>query len=53
MADFFRGLQGGFQTGMQLGQAMRQRRMEEDLAKAYGLTPQEQQAAVATPETEA
>ena len=50
MADFFRGLQGGFQTGMQLGQAMRQRRMEEDLAKAYGLTPQEQQAAVATPE---
>ena len=50
MADFFRGLQGGFQTGMQLGQAMRQRRMEEDLARAYGLTPQEQQAAMATPE---
>ena len=35
---------------MQLGQAMRQRRMEEDLARAYGLTPQEQQAAMATPE---
>jgi len=50
MADFFRGLQGGFQTGMQLGQAMRQRRMEEELSKAYGLTPQEQLAAQATPE---
>ena len=50
MADFFKGLQGGFQTGLQLGQAIRQRRQEEDLAKAYGLTPEEQQAALATPE---
>ncbi len=49
MADFFRGLQGGFQTGMQLGQAMRQRRMEDELARAYGLTPQEQLAREATP----
>lgn len=50
MADFFKGLQGGFQTGLQLGQAIRQRRQEEDLARAYGLTPEEQQAALATPE---
>lgn len=42
MADFFRGLQGGFQTGMQLGQAMRQRRLEEELAQeAARYTPTE------------
>lgn len=35
MADFFKGLTGGFQTGMQLGQAVRKRRMEDDLAQAY------------------
>ena len=35
MADFFKGLAGGFGTGLQFGQAMRQRRMEDDLAQAY------------------
>lgn len=35
MADFFKGLTGGFQTGLQLGQQLRQRRMEDDLAQAY------------------
>jgi hypothetical protein len=35
MADFFKGLAGGMQTGLQFGQAMRQRRMEDDLAQAY------------------
>ena len=35
MADFFKGLTGGFQTGLQLGQAVRQRRMEDELAQAY------------------
>lgn len=35
MADFFKGLAGGFGTGLQFGRAMRERRMEDDLAKAY------------------
>jgi hypothetical protein len=35
MADFFRGLTGGFQSGLQLGQQLRQRRMEDELAQAY------------------
>lgn len=35
MADFFKGLTGGFQTGLQLGQQLRQRRMEDELAQAY------------------
>ena len=35
MADFFKGLAGGFGTGLQFGQAIRQRRMEDDLAQAY------------------
>jgi hypothetical protein len=35
MADFFKGLTGGFQTGLQLGQQLRQRRQEDELAKAY------------------
>jgi hypothetical protein len=35
MADFFKGLSGGFQTGLQFGQQMRQRRMEDELAQAY------------------
>jgi hypothetical protein len=41
MADFFKGLAGGFGTGLQFGQAMRQRRMEDDLAQEsgrYGVT---------------
>lgn len=35
MADFFKGLAGGFGTGLQFGQQLRQRRMEDDLAQAY------------------
>jgi hypothetical protein len=35
MADFFKGLAGGFGTGLQLGQQLRQRRMEDELAKVY------------------
>jgi hypothetical protein len=35
MADFFKGLAGGFQTGLQFGEQMRKRRMEDELAKAY------------------
>lgn len=35
MADFFKGLTGGFQTGLQLGQQLRQRRQEDELAKVY------------------
>lgn len=35
MADFFKGLTGGFQTGLQLGQQLRQRRMEDELAQVY------------------
>ena len=35
MADFFRGLTGGFQSGLQLGQAVRDRRMRDELAQAY------------------
>lgn len=50
MADIFKGLAGGFGLGMQLGQAVRERRQREALAEAYGLTPQEQLAREATPE---
>ena len=35
MADFFKGLSGGFQTGLQFGEAIRKRRMEDELAQAY------------------
>jgi hypothetical protein len=35
MADFFKGLAGGMQTGLQFGQAIRKRRMEDELAQAY------------------
>lgn len=35
MADFFRGLSGGFQSGLQLGQAMRDKRQREELAQVY------------------
>jgi hypothetical protein len=36
MADFFKGLTGGFQSGLQLGQAVRQRQMEDALAQEAG-----------------
>lgn len=35
MADFFKGLSGGLQTGFQIGQAMRERNQREELAQAY------------------
>jgi hypothetical protein len=35
MADFFRGLSGGFQSGLQLGQAMRDKRQREELAQVF------------------
>lgn len=35
MADFFRGLSGGFQSGLQLGQAMRDKQQREELAQVY------------------
>jgi hypothetical protein len=50
MADFFRGLTGGFQTGLQFGNAMQQREERERLREAMGLTPQEMQQRQATPE---
>lgn len=50
MADFFKGLSGGFQSGLQLGQAMRDREERARLREAVGLTPQEVQQRVATPD---
>jgi len=41
MADFFKGLAGGFGTGLQFGQAVRERQERERLREAMGLTPQE------------
>jgi hypothetical protein len=35
MADFFKGLAGGMQTGLQFGQQLRQRRLEDELAQVY------------------
>jgi hypothetical protein len=35
MADFFKGLAGGFGTGLQFGQAIRERNMRDELAQAY------------------
>lgn len=35
MADFFKGLAGGFGTGLQFGQAVRERNMRDELAQAY------------------
>lgn len=50
MADFFKGLTGGFQSGLQLGEAMRAKQERERLREAMGLTPQEMQQRQATPE---
>jgi hypothetical protein len=41
MADFFKGLAGGFGTGLQFGNAMQQREERERLREAMGLSPQE------------
>lgn len=35
MADFFKGLSGGLQAGLQLGQAMRDRKQRDELAQAF------------------
>lgn len=50
MADFFRGLAGGMQTGLQFGRAMQERQERERLREAMGLTPQEMQQRQASPE---
>jgi hypothetical protein len=50
MADFFKGLAGGFGTGLQFGSAMREREERERLREAMGLTPQEMQQRQASPE---
>jgi hypothetical protein len=50
MADFFKGLAGGFATGLQFGNAMQQREERERLREAMGLTPQEMQQRQASPE---
>ena len=50
MADFFKGLAGGFGTGLQFGQAMQQRDERERLREAMGLTPQAMEQRQATPE---
>jgi hypothetical protein len=50
MADFFKGLAGGFQTGLQFGNAIQARQERERLREAMGLTPQEMQQRPATPE---
>lgn len=50
MSRAIRGLTEGLQTGMLLGRTLREAQQREELAKAYGLTPQEQQAALATPD---
>lgn len=50
MADFFKGLTGGFQSGLQLGEAMRAKQERERLREAMGLTPQAMEQRQATPE---
>lgn len=50
MANWARGLASGLETGVRIGDLLEQRRQREELAKAYGLAPQEQQAPLATPE---
>ena len=50
MANWARGLASGLETGVRIGDVLEQRRQREELAKAYGLAPQEQQAPLATPE---
>jgi hypothetical protein len=50
MADFFKGLSGGFQSGLQLSQALRDREERARLREAVGLTPQEVQQREATPD---
>jgi hypothetical protein len=50
MADFFKGLAGGMQTGLQFGRAMQERQERERLREAMGLTPQEMQQRQVSPE---
>lgn len=50
MANWAKGLAAGFESGVRLGDVLEQRQIREGLAKAYGLTPQEQLAREATPE---
>jgi hypothetical protein len=50
MADFFKGLAGGMQTGLQFGRAMQEREERERLREAMGLAPQAMEQRQATPE---
>lgn len=50
MSRALRGLTEGLQAGMKLGSVLREAQQRDELAKAYGLTPEQQQAAMATPE---
>lgn len=50
MADFFKGLAGGMQTGLQFGRAIQEREERERLREAMGLTPQAMEQRQATPE---
>lgn len=50
MADFFKGLAGGLETGARFGQMLREGEERKRLREAMGLTPQEIQSRQATPE---
>lgn len=50
MADFFKGLAGGLETGARFGQMLREGEERKRLREAMGLTPQEMQQRQATPE---
>lgn len=50
MADFFKGLAGGLETGARFGQLLREGEERKRLREAMGLTPQEMQQRQATPE---
>lgn len=50
MADFFKGLAGGLQTGAQFGQLLREGEERKRLREAMGLTPQAIEQRQATPE---
>lgn len=50
MADFFKGLAGGLQTGAQFGQLLREGEERKRLREAMGLTPQAMEQRQATPE---
>lgn len=50
MADFFKGLAGGLETGARFGQLLREGEERKRLREAMGLTPQAMEQRQATPE---